>query len=124
MINKQEFLDTYGYFDKQVLIEIIDIFMDEYPGRFEKIRCEVKEKNFSELRFDAHWLKGTVANFCAPIAKEKAYTLEKLASGLVDSNGEGYDEKGVLNSVNDLYECVLIMSNQLMEMREEFAMKE
>lgn len=122
MINKQEFLDTYGYFDKQVLIEIIDIFMDEFPGRIEKLLQEATEKNFPDLRFDAHWLKGTVANFCAPVAKEKAYELEKLASWFIDNKGEGYNETEVLKKVQDLHECVLIMAGQLKEMREEFVM--
>lgn len=112
-------MDTYGYFDKEVLIEIIDIFMNEYPGRFEKLIAEAHKKNFSELRFDAHWLKGTVANFCAPIAKEKAYNLEKMAAGYIESQEEGYNETEVQNNIHELYECVGIMASQLKEMKEE-----
>ena len=35
MVNKQAFTDTFQYFDKAVIIEIIDIFIHYYPTNFQ-----------------------------------------------------------------------------------------
>lgn len=119
MVNKQEFLDTYSYFDKDVLIEIIDIFLNEYSGRIEKLYKDIETRSYNDLRFDAHGLKGVVATFCAPIAKEKAYELEKTGSELIQSNGEGFNEAELTAKVDQLKECVSIMARELTEMKEE-----
>lgn len=118
MVNKQEFLDTYSYFDKDVLIEIIDIFISEYPGRFEKLYKDVETKNFNDLRFDAHGLKGVVATFCAPQVKEIAYDLEKAGSLFMQNNGEGFNESEITEKVDRLKEGVLIMARQLQEIKD------
>lgn len=119
MINKQEFLDTYNYFDSQVLVEIIDIFTSEYAGRFEKLYTDIKTRDYANLRFDAHGLKGVVANFCAPVVWAKARELEKIASELEQSSGNGFDETSITIRVDELNECVKIMVQQLTEMRAE-----
>ncbi|MGE5384030.1 MAG: Hpt domain-containing protein [Omnitrophica WOR_2 bacterium] len=119
MINKQEFLDTYNYFESQVLVEIIDIFTSEYAGRFEKLYADIKDRDYASLRFDAHGLKGVVANFCAPVVWAKARELEKTASELEQSNGNGFDESSIKLSVDELKECVKIMVKQLSDIRAE-----
>lgn len=119
MVNKQEFLDTYNYFEKSILIEIIDIFVNEYNGRIEKIYNDVKERDFNALRFDAHGLKGVIANFCAPVAWEQARDLEKKGTELQNNNGEGFNEGEIINQINILRESVEIMAKELSELRAE-----
>lgn len=121
MVNKQTFLDTYSYFDKEVITEIIDIFINELGGRFEKLYQDSKQGDFKSLKFDAHGLKGVIANFCAPEAWEKARDLEKLAGLFVDSNGEGFNESEVTGLINELNACTKVMVLQLSEIRKEFS---
>jgi len=49
MINKQLFLDTFKVFDREVVVEIINIFFEEYPLRMEKMDKNIAEKNYKEL---------------------------------------------------------------------------
>ncbi|HLO90133.1 MAG: Hpt domain-containing protein [Chloroflexota bacterium] len=118
MVNKQEFLDTYNYFDKEILTEIIDIFLSEYPGRFEKLYKDIELRNYNDLRFDAHGLKGVVATFCAPEAKQLAYELEKAGSLFMQNNGEGFNESEVTGKIDMLRDCVHTMAQELQEIKD------
>lgn len=63
MINEKKFADTYVHFDRETVVEIIDIFLEEYNERIEKITKQLKNKNFEELKKSAHAFKGVIANF-------------------------------------------------------------
>lgn len=86
MIDKQLFIDSFKIFDREVVVEIITIFFEEYPQRFEKMDQNMAEQNFKELSFNAHSLKGVVSNFAAPVLFELAKEVEKTASALRDGN--------------------------------------
>lgn len=119
-MNKQEFLDTYGYFEKEVLVEIIDIFLNEYQARIDKLYSAIETRSFNELRFDAHSLKGVVATFCDPVAKEKAYDLERSGASFMENNGEGFDSEVYTGKMDELKECVLNLAKELTEIKESF----
>lgn len=76
MIDKKQFLENFQYFDNEIVLEIINIFIDEYPERMESLRKNIAEKDFDQLKFNAHSLKGVVANFVAPEVQELARQLE------------------------------------------------
>lgn len=120
MVNKQEFLDTYSYFDKDLLTEIIDIFLNEYKGRIDKLHTDVQSADFESLRFDAHSVKGVIATFCAPLLKEKAYELEVLARNLVETKGDGFDVNEFSAKVEELGHGLEIMAVELTEVKESF----
>ena len=86
MIEKQLFLDTFKAFDKEVVVEIINIFFEEYPERFSKMDKNIAELNFKELAFNAHSLKGVVSNFAAPILFELAREVENYSASLRDNS--------------------------------------
>lgn len=117
-MNKQEFLDTYSYFDKDVLIEIIDIFLNEYQERINKLYVDIETRSFNELRFDAHGLKGVVATFCDPVAKDKAYELERSGARFMENNGEGFETAVYTSKLDELKECVYIIAKELTEIKE------
>lgn len=119
MVNKQEFLDTYNYFEKSFLIEIIDIFISEHVGRFEKIYADINARDFNALRFDAHSLKGVIANFCAPVAWELARDLEKKGSYLQDNDGDGFNETEILGQIDALRNAVNSMVVELSDLKIE-----
>ena len=76
IIEKERFQENFQYFDKEVVLEIIDIFIDEYPDRMNSIKENINQEDFDQLRFNAHSLKGVVANFIAPEVQVLAKTME------------------------------------------------
>ncbi len=76
VINKEAFLDTFQYFDKPIVLEIIDIFIQEHPDRLERISNAIKNQDFDSLKFDSHSLKGVIANFVAEKPLQLAKTME------------------------------------------------
>ena len=119
MVNKQVFNDTYQFFDKSIIVEIIDIFMEEGPGKIAAIEQNIEEANFDKLRFNAHSLKGVVANFSAPQAFEKVKELEKMAAGLVEGNE--FDQNKMLAGLATIKTMVHEMMDDLDKIKEEYA---
>lgn len=76
IIEKDRFQENFQYFDKEIVLEIINIFIDEYPERMKSIKENIEQKDFDQLRFNAHSLKGVVANFIAPEVQSLARSLE------------------------------------------------
>ena len=77
VIDKEVFLDTFQYFDKPIVLEIIDIFIQEHPERMQRIAEAISKQDFDSLKFDAHSLKGVIANFVADKPHQLAKTMEK-----------------------------------------------
>ena len=119
MVNKQAFTDTFQYFDKAVIIEIIDIFIDESPERLIVLEQNINEANFDKLRFNVHSLKGVVANFAAPAAVEKIKVFERTAAELVETEGAGFNKEDMLSSLATIKHMVFEMIEDLKEIKAE-----
>jgi HPt (histidine-containing phosphotransfer) domain-containing protein len=63
--------------DVELLKEVIELFLDDYPSTFQKIKSAVAASDASALEQHAHSLKGSVSTFGANRAFEAAFTLEK-----------------------------------------------
>ncbi|HEX5227747.1 MAG TPA: PAS domain S-box protein [Bryobacteraceae bacterium] len=63
--------------DVELLKEVVDLFLDDYPSTFEKIKAAVETRDSTALEHSAHSLKGSVSTFGAQRAFEAAFTLEK-----------------------------------------------
>jgi two-component system sensor histidine kinase/response regulator len=72
--------------DTELLVEIIEVFLDDSPRLLSQIREALKREDLKLLEQAAHTLKGSVGNFCAPAAYAAALKLEKIG-------GEGNVEK-------------------------------
>jgi len=79
MIDRKKFNENFQYFDKEIIVEIIDIFLSEYDERYQKIESNVREKDFVQLKFNAHSLKGVIANFMDPVTIEYSRRLDEMA---------------------------------------------
>ncbi len=112
IIDREQFQQNFQYFDKEVVLEIINIFIDEYPSRMEIIKKNIDEKDFDQLRFNAHSLKGVIANFVAPEAHELARSLEM--------KGTNKDDEDVDSLYNALREKADMMIEELKELRADF----
>jgi PAS domain S-box-containing protein len=63
--------------DVDLLKEVVELFLDDYPSTFEKIKGAVASRDATALEHHAHSLKGSVSTFGANRAFEAAFTLEK-----------------------------------------------
>ena len=79
MIDRKKFNENFQYFDKEVVIEIIDIFFSEYDERFSNLDKNVADRDFDKLKFNAHSLKGVVANFMDPVTIDLSRKLDESA---------------------------------------------
>ncbi|KAF0196125.1 MAG: hypothetical protein FD166_2610 [Bacteroidetes bacterium] len=123
MVNKQNFYETYQFFDKSVIIEIIDIFISEYAERFEKLTKNIADRDFQNMRFNAHSLKGVIANFSAPVPLEMVRSFEKSAATLLENNGSGFDEALMTKNLEDIRKATYTMAEQLAEIKQEIISK-
>jgi PAS domain S-box-containing protein len=64
--------------DRELLQEIIGLFLEEAPLRMGEIRAAISDRNANALERAAHSLKGSVSYFGAPRAYEAALRLESL----------------------------------------------
>jgi HPt (histidine-containing phosphotransfer) domain-containing protein len=64
--------------DRELLAELIEIFLEDCPQRLQELDHAVKEGNASGAREAAHSLKGMVAGFDAGSAHRLAAEMENL----------------------------------------------
>jgi len=112
IIEKDKFQENFQFFDKEVVLEIINIFIDEYPGRMSTIKKNIDQKDFDQLRFNAHSLKGVVANFVAPEVQSLARALEM--------KGKNRDLSDVDTLYAELKEKADMMVEELTELKKNY----
>lgn len=113
MIDRQKLNQNFQYFDKETIIEIIDIFFSEYPERVEKIQKNVVDKDFNQLKFNAHSLKGVVANFQDPLTIELSRKLDEMA--------KNQQSAGLQTVFDDLNNACLKLLDELAALKAEVA---
>jgi HPt (histidine-containing phosphotransfer) domain-containing protein len=76
-LDRDAVLDRVGG-DEDLLKEITEIFLAEYPALIAEIRDAIQKQDAGKLEHSAHTLKGSVSNFGADAATNAAYQLEVL----------------------------------------------
>lgn len=64
--------------DSELLQEMAQLFLDEYPMQLEAVRAAVRTRDAKALERSAHSLKGSVGNFGAAAAQDAALQLELI----------------------------------------------
>lgn len=103
MIDRETFIMTYDNFDKEVVVEIIDIYIAEYPDRMAALRKAIDDQNFDALNKHSHSLKGVVANFYDDPTYQLARRLENLGKEHVSDGAE------------DIFQQLKLASSALLE---------
>jgi PAS domain S-box-containing protein len=65
--------------DPQLLRDLVDLFLEEYPRLVNEIRVALEREDAKSVERGAHSLKGCTGNLAAKTASEAALKLEKLA---------------------------------------------
>lgn len=66
--------------DRESLIEVIDMFLSDYPQALSRLRSAVQNLDAKETRAAAHYLKSALGNIGAMRSYDSAASLEKLAA--------------------------------------------
>jgi len=111
MIDKATFASNYEIFDKEIVKEIIEIYIQEYPDRMVKLEKDIQENDLESLYKDAHSMKGVTANFFDKDTEEIARQLE--------AKGRAEDSSGIA----ELFEQLKETSSKLIDELQELAVK-
>ena len=87
IINREELMLRVDD-DVELLQELIELFLEDYPALMAEIEEGVREQDAYKLKRGAHTLKGSVGNFCASRAVHAAFQLESYGSNEDFSNTE------------------------------------
>ncbi len=112
MIDQEKFKENFVYLDKEVVVEIIDIFLNEFDERFSNLLENINNQDFDGLRFNAHSLKGVIANFMDPVTIELSTTLDEKAKNA--------DNTGLEELYTELKKGSESLAEELREIRTEF----
>jgi HPt (histidine-containing phosphotransfer) domain-containing protein len=95
--------------DVELLKEVVELFLDDYPSTFEKIKGAVASRDATALEHAAHSLKGSVSTFGANRAFEAAFTLEK--------QGRSGDLTGAQDGVAQLEQALAALRPELVSLQ-------
>jgi HPt (histidine-containing phosphotransfer) domain-containing protein len=113
MVDRKEFDETFQYYDRETVLEIIDIFEKELPGRLSAIRKNIIDEDFSTLAFNVHSLKGVIALF---LAAEPTGIASKLEEQAIARNSES-----LLLLYTSLATSTEMLMVELNEIRKEYS---
>jgi HPt (histidine-containing phosphotransfer) domain-containing protein len=66
--------------DEQLLVRVIDLFLEDCPVRLTAIREAVDARSPERIRTEAHALRGSAANLSTPGLVEAARSLEQIGA--------------------------------------------
>ncbi|MBV8817868.1 MAG: Hpt domain-containing protein [Acidobacteriaceae bacterium] len=88
--------------DTQLLKELTELFLEEYPKLLECLRSAIASKDPRKIEMAAHKLKGSTSGFGAKLAVEKALFIEKQGR---EGNLDGLDQ--AFQELEQAYEPLL-----------------
>lgn len=112
VIDKASLKETFDVYDKETIIEIIDLFYEEYPARVKQLNKATETRDAELLRTSAHSLKGVISHFYAEKPRQLARELEE--------KGTSQDFEGVEQIKQDLLQQIEQMLEELKEIKKEY----
>jgi HPt (histidine-containing phosphotransfer) domain-containing protein len=85
-IDWKQFNENFQYYDKEIIKEVIDIFVEEYDERISTLNKNIEENDLVNLAFNAHSLKSVISNYMAPYVLELTRSLEDMAKKNQEEN--------------------------------------
>ncbi len=109
VINKEQFQENFKFFDKEIIVEIIDLFIDEFDDRMKSLKDNIDNSDMASLKFNAHSLKGVISNF---VADEP-----RLLAKLLEDKAEQNDQSDLVETYHNLYSSTAILVDELKDIR-------
>ncbi len=104
MINREKFKENFQYYDKEVVVQVMDIFTSDYDQALQELQQSVSALDFATMNRKAHGLKGVVA-YMSPELSGLCHELEqKSAEKSTEGLQPTYDllHDGILELVEEL----------------------
>lgn len=111
VLDLPDFLDRVQD-DKELLLELLDIYEEDYGPKREGIEKAIAEKNYEDIRGIAHSLKGASGNISAKSVREIFSILEE--------KGQKCDLTGMEDDLVQLDQRYSDLKKRIDELREEF----
>ena len=83
MIDKKEFNNTFQYFDKETIIEIIDMFAEQQPEIMNILAQNIADYDLVAIKLNAHKIKGQCSQLFDRASADHAKKLEDYASAKI-----------------------------------------
>lgn len=78
MINWEEFNNTYQYYGTDIVIEIINLFEEEYDERFDALKKSIDKLDFKEIQNNRRYIKGIIVSFYDPVPIAASNRLKEM----------------------------------------------
>ncbi|MBI9038631.1 MAG: Hpt domain-containing protein [Bacteroidales bacterium] len=88
-INEKDLIEKKGMLGDDLLVEIIDMFLESFPDTLNNIEENIKNTDFESLIFNAHSFKNDLGNFGSSEVVDLAFQLEKKGR---DKDTSGLEE--------------------------------
>lgn len=105
MVDKEKFDEQFQYFDKETIIEIINIFLNEKETRFKLLHRNLNDGDLNEFAKNSHSLKGTIGSFMAPVPL--------LLVSALEENAKAKDESVIHKNLRELEEACDTLAEEL-----------
>ncbi|MCD4779155.1 MAG: Hpt domain-containing protein [Candidatus Omnitrophica bacterium] len=99
--------------DKELILELFDIFLEDYEKRRVTLEGAVKENNFDEIGAVSHSLKGAAGNISAKPLRMVLMELE--------NKGKANDLNGVPELISAMDEAIVLLKQRIGELRVELS---
>lgn len=113
MIDLKMFNNNCKDFDKQEIIELIELYLTLYEEEFITIRSCIVQKDVQKVAQVACKLKGIVSFFCDPVVTEQTKQLENM------TRNNNKIEDGVQTLLDELEVSNGLMAEELKKKAEE-----
>lgn len=111
MINKENFRNNFQYFDKSVVLQVLDIFLSEYQDRFNELEKNISELDFKSIDNNAHSFKSNVAYM-----SEELHELARI----LEFKGKEQDSSNLRECFENLKTATLLIIDDVIELRKEY----
>lgn len=116
MINLENFNENFKYYGNDVVVQIIDMFVEDHQEDLKMIGQNINNRDFLSLRFNAHHLKGSIANFMDPETTELTLKLEQM--------GETKTDEGLAETYSKLQTATKNLLTELLNHRKMITARE
>ena len=111
MIDKEKFRDNFKYYDKGIVLQVIDMFLAGYPDRLKELQANINTMDFVKIDHNAHSLKGEVAYMSSEVSE---------LARVMEHKGKDKDGNGLQDTFDKLRSGTLILAGELNQMRTEY----
>ena len=98
--------------DRELLIELFNIFFEDCPGKMSNLKSAVQKKDFNSIRDIAHSMKGASGNISAKKIHNSFFKIEQM--------GKNSDLNGIDGLIKDLEEQIKELKKITLQVEQDF----